>query len=117
MRFEVLDTTKPATTKEYRVAAVSVNVGAFGHKQATVVARDGEAWNLHFTWAGYRPVPKVGDVLALYSAGGYPQPDARFWFECPERRPDASPVVVKLVWDPQSGEVVIHAEASRGLHA
>lgn len=96
-------TSKLLPAKRYKVAAVSSNVGAFGHRRPVLIAEDGEAWAIHVSISpGVRQLQR-GDIIMLSKDrydGGTIQPNANadIWFEVPERLPDAPRGVVAEVW-------------------
>lgn len=103
-----------ATIKEYRVAAVPANVGAFGHRQVVLLARDGEGWKIHVSVSPGIKQLAVGDVVRLETVGRYIQACSEVFFEAPEPITVRAPQnVIDLVWSDQASVMLVEAPIKR----
>lgn len=84
------------TSKEFKIAALSSNTGSFGHTQAVVIARDGEAWKLQHIQSNGKW--ENDQVLTTSIVNGTPTWEG-LSVECPERlSPNAPESVIRQVW-------------------
>lgn len=93
-------------TKEFKVAAVSLNTNSFGLHGVIVIARDGEAWDLPVPAGFHLQEWPVGRAVKLSVQNGFPTPKPGAYFEVASRREDAPPKVIELVWNPNGGAVL-----------
>jgi hypothetical protein len=89
-----------ARLKRFAVAAVSQNVGSFGHRGVVLIAKDGEAWEVHASVCPSNRQVSQGEAVYLHCGDllGVVSADSAWRFECPRRLSKAPRGVVAEVW-------------------
>lgn len=79
--------------KGWRVLGVSGNTNSFGLYEMFLVAKDGEVWRV---LSNALNLKMKGETITADAADGMGW--ATLGYECPERRTDCPPEIVKEVW-------------------
>lgn len=91
---------KEATSKQFKVVAVSRNRNIFGLRRMVVVAPNGEAYQVLSNDVN---IKREGDVLSVEQLDGRWNFSA-LGYEVPEKLPNAPPDVVKAVWRKEAND-------------
>ena len=82
-----------SSVKGWKVFGVSSNANSFGLREMFLVAKDGEVWRV---LSNSLNLKQKGETISVDAADGMGW--ARLGYECPERKPDCPPEIVKQVW-------------------
>lgn len=85
--------------KRFKIASVSSNIGAFGHRGYILIGPSGEAWEVQRTF-NRKPTWEKGQVVEVSTVwhDGYHLQWASMGVECPRRLPNPPEAVLDEVW-------------------